>query len=340
MAISKSMLHISMLLSLAIALPGCDWFGSKTQAPAAAVSTKTETITDINDGTPVLVRMEGKAIVTQGSLDRQIELAMQANPQLRELFKLYPQLNLEEEIINALIGKEVIKKYIQDEQIHLSPEYTARLNEIVSALQDQLNMECFATKFPATASEDQVRKMYEECKAQFIVSHGGTKTVGVSFDTKEAAEAFAQKVKTAGATQLEAIAKDEKLSDKVRDFKFVHANSVAVDPQVKAKIVAAGKIPAVETVQGADKKYWVIALLEKQEPQHRSFEEMKEELKTYVTQQNQQQVMKDQVEILSKQYGIERNEEYFKNKQDQQKSALSEKMLESTPEMPKAPAKK
>jgi hypothetical protein len=148
-----------------------------------------------------------------------------------------------------------------------------------------------------------------------MISRGGVQASGVSFDKEASAKAFFDKAK--GVKDFAKVAKEAGLSDKVRDFKLVNAQSVGIDPVLRNKIVAATKFPSVEMLK-AGEQYWVLQVTSKEEAKYRPFEQVKAEIEREVEKQKRMEVFEQHINKLKTEYKVVENDAYFKAKQQAQ----------------------
>jgi len=170
---------------------------------------------------------------------------------------------------------------------------------------------------PVVVSDAEVEKFYEDNKnaiPELMMSRGGVKAAGISFDKEDAARAFAAKAK---GGDLAKVAKNDGKANKVHDFKFVNEQSVGIDNAVKNKIIALTKVPAVEVVKGDDKHFWVIQATEKQAVKYRPLEQVKVGLKQYMEKERKVASLEKEIAKLKEQYHVVINDEFFKNQKEQ-----------------------
>lgn len=114
------------------------------------------------DGSKVLVTMDGKPLITQQQLDQAPQ------PLLNRVFfstdpeKIVPgekvvtylnSLLKEKDILEEMVRQEVINKYIHDKKMDTSPEYRQRLQEYIDSHTDALNFEYYAQAEPSAVEK-------------------------------------------------------------------------------------------------------------------------------------------------------------------------------------------
>lgn len=327
-----------IILTIALlSLPGCaplDWIKSKFSSNPTEVTTSetpTEEATKTAAPMPadVLVTVEGKPTMTVAQFEKEYDTLVQNNPQVKELIHLMP--DLDEQYFDGLVNQQLVDLYITKNKIDESAEYKKQMEDLLKGAKQILNETYFTKQFPATVSDEEVRKYYEENKAtipDLIISFGGVNTQGVVFDTEADAKAFATKAK-GKSKEFEKLAKDSGFGAKFRDFKLINPQSVGVDQAVRNKVITIKTFPTIEVVQGNDKKFWVINAVNQEEPKYQEFAKIKDLLKQAVTQEKQNAVKREQLKKLEKQYNVQVNKGYFQQKKQGQKADRMQKLQEA-----------
>lgn len=309
MCAAKKYFKISLLFPL-LMLPGCLSVGQKEQAPVAVESVPMQDAA-VGDNSPVLVKINGKPIITMNKLDAVFDKLMEAQPQYKEMMQFMP--NLKSDILQGLVGQAVIEEYIAQNNIDTSPEYQKELEMTIEQVKHGLNYNYFNARHSVDVSEQEMKRFYDEHKDKspdLIESQGGVKAEAVSFKDEQEAKAFMDKAK-ASRESLEKLAADEGLSGSYHDFKLVNAQSMQVAPTLKAKISKISSFPAVEMVQD-NGNWWVIKAHSKVEPVYVSFEEIKPQLEKYLKQQKQAENFEKLINKYKSEYKVEINDEPLK----------------------------
>ncbi len=336
-----------LLLGSLVLLPGCGLLdlitGKKEDAQQVETAPQDEasasdesascpvnnTLNGSSSDTDVLATMNGKAIITTAMFEAEFNKVLEKNPQVKQFLALMP--DIEEKFIENMVNQKIIDRYITEHKLDQSPSYKAELEGMVNELKQMLNMEVFGRQFTVNVADAEIRKFYEEHKAEIpelLISYGGTNVMGVSFDSQADAQAFMDKVKDA-SKQFERMANEAGFKANFRDFKLVNAHSVAIDPTVRTKIVTIKTFPTVDMVQGADKKYWVLNAISQEEPKYKQFDEVKELLKPVIEREKQVVRMQDEYKKLMQEYNIEINKEHFAKKQgEKSKSNVMEQFMQ------------
>lgn len=325
---SRYALYTCAVISVLV-LSGCapwEWLkekfgGKKAPAPAIvaptvgkavvpAVPGKIEPVKLRSRDDKVLVTIEGIPVMTIKSFEEEYEKLLEENPQLKQMAQFIP--NLKENILNSLISQLVMDTYVLREAINEEPEYQADLARFTKSLMRMLNSRYFAKKQSVSVSNAEVKKFYDENKDKvpgLIVSHGGVRAVGVKFDTEVAAKAFLEKVK-GKSKQFDEIAKKDGLT--VQDFKLVNDQSMAMNADLRKKIMAMTRFPTVDMIKVADKEFWVVNATGKEEKQYRPFEEVKEPLKSDLEREKEMKAVEAAVEKLKGDYKVIIDQEVVK----------------------------
>jgi hypothetical protein len=131
-----------------------------------------------------------------------------------------------------------------------------------------------------------------------LISRGGIKAVGVSFDKMAAAQDFLAKAKA--SKDITKAAQAAQLSKNVQDFKMVNDQSVGIDSALRDKILEIKKVPAVELIKLSDNKIWVVSATEKEEAKYRPFEQIKSGLEQLVKREKSNEVFEQELNKLKK----------------------------------------
>lgn len=316
----KKNLYIALALSPILLLSGCkpsEWFKCGCDKKETTSSRKKgRTVATTADW---VVKIGDDVVVDGSEFKDEFNMLLEEKPQIKQMLPMMP--NLEKDFARGLGNQEVVSRFIEDKQIDQKPEYLARKAKMEKAVTQILNAEFFAQAFETTKLSDaDVKKFYEDNKDSMqgiMISRGGVNSVGVAFDKKADAAAFLNKAKAAGkGLNLERLAKEAGLGSKVRDFKLVHDQSFGVDPVLRTKIMSIKTAPAVEMVALNDKSFWVVHATSKEATKYRAFEEIKEDIKNIAEQTEKGKQLQQELETLTKSYGLELNEQFFTKEGD------------------------
>ena len=181
-----------------------------------------------------------------------------------------------------------------------------------------LNTKYFSQEHPVQVADAELQEFYDKNKdtmPDLLISRGGTKAVGVSFDKEDDAKAFLAKVNAAKGDVKKA-ADDAKLSKNYRDFKLVNKQSVGIDAVLRDKVVELKKVPATELVKAGDKSIWVVRATEKEEVKYRPFDQVKAGLEQYVAREKRMEAFEKEISRLKQDYNVVVNEGYLKAQEE------------------------
>lgn len=334
--------QLSLLSSVLVIAPGCstlDWIQEKLgststgqissstqEQPSASARTQTSAVTAPTGD--VLVSIEGTPAITVQSFEKDFNTLLESNPQVAQVMQLYP--DLKEKVFEGLVNQKIENYYIEKNKIDETPEYKEQLHNLIESSKQLLNDAFFTKKFPATVSDSDAKKFYEENKAQipdFIVSWGGVNTQGVSFDSEADAKSFLDKVK-GKSKDFEKLAKDAGFGSKFKDFRLINPQSAAVDKEIRSKVAVFSSFPTIEVVKGADNKFWVINASSKEEAKYQPFEQVKQVLKDHLQKEKQDIKKQEEINKLKTAYNVQINTDYFQKEKEKNKSDRAEKMQE------------
>lgn len=314
---------ILAIASTLILLPNCgfiDWIkekfgggkkedmGTMQMAPAAA---------RLDDGSPVLVTIDGKPLITKNMLESEKKKLIESNPQMEAMISLMNEDQLNRNLADGMASREVIRKYIQDRDIQNQEKYKKDFETAMNQIRDLLNTRYFMEDFSTQVSDAEVKKFYDENKdtiPNLLLSRGGIESVGVPFNNEQQARDFMAKVRTA-KNDLTAAARDAGLSDKMKDFQLVNDQSVGIEPELRDKVSEIKTIPSVHNFK-VGKEYWIVAALKKEEPKYRDLDSVKNEIKQLLEKDKTMKRVEEEVARLRNEYRIQFNDEFFSKSLD------------------------
>ena len=321
-------LSLFALLSLGL-LPGCDWFGGKKTAQEASSGPIAA-----DDTSTVIVTIDGKPVITEKRLQQVIDELVEAQPQYKVMLQMMDRKQLEQNIVDGLIKQEVIDHHVLTNNLDKTDEYQAKMDRVLKLAKQMVNAEQFTKNIKVGINDSEVKEFYEKNKdvmPQLLISRGGIHAVAVEFDKEADAQAFLAKVKAEFGNDL------KKASDKLgkaaqfKDFKSINAQSVGIDPVLRAKITAYTKFPTLELVKISKDKVWVVKATEKEEAKYRPLEQIKDDLKAFLEKEKLQERINEEIEKLQKSYTVQINEEYFK---PEEKEEANSEVAQVAPEAP------
>lgn len=257
----KSGLGYFVIFSLLVFLPQCDWF-KKKEALSVKTEKKAEAVAGVDDGSPVLVTMGGKPIITMDVFQREFDDFVDKN-RLRPLIQFMP--DAKDKFLDGLISQHVIDQEIRALGIDQQENYKKEMDQIVKSAHQMLNTKYFAELHPVEISDASMKKFYDEHKEQLpdiLISRGGVNALGINFTKDSEAQAFFETVKN-NPSRFAVAAKEAKLDGKVQNFELISEQSPGIDPAVRDKIVSYDRFPKIEVIKVDDKSCWVVYAKEK-----------------------------------------------------------------------------
>jgi len=308
-----------LIISMLVLLPGCrfiDWmkekFGGGSSAPAAEIVSMTETANPVSDGSAVLVTIGDKPLITQTMLDAEKQKLIASNPQLQAMIAMMDEKQLNRNLVDGMASREIIRKYVADNKIDTTDKYKKDFEMVLNQVRDALNTRYFMDAFSVDVADNEVKKFYDENKdaiPNLLISRGGVEAIAASFADQKAANDFMAKVRAA-KNDLNRVAKEAGIADKVQDFKLVNEQSLGMDPELRDKIVAIKSVPSLNSFKIGN-EFWVVMANKKEAPQYRALDQVKDELKQMIEKEKTMKKFEEEVARLKDEYGIKINEKYF-----------------------------
>ena len=301
-------------LALLVLLPGCamlDWVKDK-MGGGRQVTNQSFDQGMIEDDSAVVVSIAGEPLITQERLAREKHDVVESNPQLKAMLALMDEKQLERNLVEGLTNQEVVARYVKDKGLADKSEYQEELDRAIRSVTQMLNVKYFSQEFPVAVGDSDAKSFYDKNKdsmPQLLLSRGGIHAKGVSFETKEAAQDFVALVNKSG--DLEKAAQVADVSDKVKDFKIVHANSLGIDTELRDRIAQMTAVPAAKVCSLKDGSHWAVYASSKEDSQYRPFEQVKADLKQYLEKEKRVERFDQEIGRLKQEYRIVINEDYF-----------------------------
>ncbi len=313
------------LLIPALFLPGCgawDWVKSKLGCSPAGRSVMSSPMTNVavDDTSEILVTINGKPAVTVKSFERDFDMLMEENPQLKQVLPFMPEAR--RNFLTGLVNQEIVDMYVRDNTLDQKLEYQQDLERLHRSVVRMLNTKYFQQAHPVNIQDEEVQAYYDANKdkmQELVVSRGGCQTVGIQFEKESEAKTFMTKVQNKNISE---VAKTEKMTDKVRDFKLVNKQSVGIDTTLRNKIVTMEKFPTTEMIKVGDKAWWVIQVTSREEAKYRAFEDVKQPLRQVVEREKSNEALQKAVDGLKNDMKVVVNDDYFKRSDNAQQPAM------------------
>lgn len=304
----KKIMHFSLLTAVVV-LPGCsltDWFSKKSSGEA------TQTAAGSGEA---LVTYHGKTLITTDQFNEKLVQLLKANPYMRQMNMTPEQFPLEHKkrMLNDWATVSVIREvWGSQSDIENNTEFKEKLQAQIDNFKDVLVTDLFVQSVKSNLKhndaelEREAKAEYEKNKkAKYIKVLGGVRVNGVSFSSKEKAQAFYDKAK-ANVADFDKLAEKES-SGKARDFGRVSAEEsntpgaqqVKVPSHIRSAAMAGHKVPRVEMV-AADKEHWVLNIADKKDTVYFDFDEIKAQLKEMMETNKLNEILQKKVEELKK----------------------------------------
>lgn len=299
---SEKIFHIALLLAPLLLLPGC-WTCEKHEHAVVGSDVGTM-VKSVEDGSPVLMKIDGRPVLTVKGIDADFERLLEENPNFKQMLAYMPDAKLN--FFQGMVSQQVIDEYIHRNKIDSSPEYQRELAKTIDQVKHMLNMNYFSERHPAEVSETEVRKFYDENKDKIpdlMQSQGGVKAEAVSFGSEEDAKAFLAKAKESTG-DFAKIATDAGYANNYRDFKLVNAQSIQIDPTLKAKIIKITSFPSMELFNVGN-EWWVVNAHSSAEPVYVSFDKVKPMIQEHLKKQKQAEVFEKVIDKYKGEYHVE-----------------------------------
>ncbi len=324
--LNKHVLGFFAIASLAL-LPSCkllEWFKGKPSeqckpaVAAPAMATAPAVVEEPVLTGDVIVSMQGKPLVTTDSLQAEKEKLIKAeNPQLKAMMAFMGPEQFDRQLSEGLMIQAIVDKYIEDNKMNKSSEYQAELQEGYKAIGRMINAKYFSAAFEVSVSAADVKSFYDKNKdvmPNLLISRGGVAALGVQFENEVQANEFAAKVKQ-NNNDMKKTAQAAGLSDKVKDFKLIHSQSLGIDAALRDKIVGIKTVPRVEVFKIGDKSFWVVNAMSKQEHKYRPLVQVKNDIQQFLEKEKRSEQYDEQINRLKSEYGVVINEDHFKTEQ-------------------------
>lgn len=338
-----TMTHI-MSLSLLLLLPGCTLFVDKEdkterepverkELEKAAVEVLTDGISVIDKDEltgEVFITLNGKPVVTSDNVARDRETLLEANPQVKQILPFLPPEQLKQidrSIAEGLKNQAIMDQYISDHGIDKTAAYQKEMRQGIRGIERMVNIKFFSKNLEVNVTDAEIRKFYDDNKdlmPELMVSRGGTKAMGIPFDSQEAARTFAEQI--SAENDLQKAAQAQNISDRVRDFGVVNQQSMIPEAAVKNAILGVNRFPSTQVVPVNDKNVWVITASEKENVSYQPFEEVKTGLKSYLEKVAFDKKFAEEMERLGTLYNVEIKADFLKASPEEEMTGMEEEM--------------
>ncbi len=312
----KKQLCLSLLLAPLMFLSGCLPGSDKDQAALTGqVGAK-----KLDDGSEVLLKIDGRPVITMNSLNAEFDRLLEESPQMRQIFQFYPEAK--SNFFQGMVNQEIVDHYVSANGVDRSPQYIQEFENTMRQVTKMLNTKYFSEKHPVQVSDAEVVAFYNENKNRIpdlMISEGGVKAEGVSFGNEDEANAFLAKAKESKVA-LEKVASDAGFKDNYRDFNMVNDKSLPTEPALRTRVMSLTSFPSHEVVKVGD-AWWVVKAHSKEEPKYHPLnDELRPQLQEHIKKDKQNKAVLDAIESYKKDFDIEVNDEPLKAKEDEKAS--------------------
>jgi hypothetical protein len=333
--VQKKFLYKFLLLLSIVILPSCKWF-EKSDSSCPSCPSHQDSSAAHNDGSTVLLTVNGKPALTAKEFEDFINKATEGNEQMKLYMQFVP--DFKEQVFAAKKRALIIGEWAKNNNIRETKEYKDKANLIMDQIRENLDTEAFIKKNDAEVTDEQAKKYYDENKDQdprIATSASGANAAGVSFANGNAANEFAQALQKSNGKDFDKLAKERKLN--VTQFGVVNNESV-IDSKIKEKISAVKSTPAVIVVKDEKGKNWVVVVKSIQKAQYRPFEQVKDVIKRILKPKMLEEMLEKEVTKFEKEFNVVANKAYFEE-QKKKSEADAQQAMQAMTQQSNEPAK-
>lgn len=319
----KKFLSVLLLAFSVLAIPGCKWFNQAKEKVHCATCPLEEKASHHNDGSPVLINVNGKPALTAKEFEDFINKAVEGNEQVKLWMQFVP--DFKEQVFKSKLRSVTINEWAKKEGIRNTKEYRDKEKVMMDSIRDSLDLEEFVKRHDVEINDDEAKKYYEENKKQdprIMISAEGVKASGVSLKNQTETNEFAEAVKKNNGS-LDKLAKEKKLT--VTPFGIVNDESV-IDAKIKEKVNATKTFPNVIVVKDEKGKFWVVVAQSKEKAQFRPFDQVKDLVKKLLKPKKLEEILEKEATKLEKEYNITHDNSYFEAQRKKAESDAQEAM--------------
>lgn len=299
--------RLAVLATLAV-LGGCGPFGKKEQPTATSED--------------VLLTINGRPALTVRDFEQYEEQIFQANPQLRSMMAVMP--DVEKNLFDALASQELLWEQAVRKGIDQSPEFNKEVEQNVRMIKRGLAVRNFQKENVVNISDDDIKKYYNENKETiYQMAPSGIQTTMVVFDRESDAKAFMDKAK--GKSDFAQFAQDSKLN--ARNLGRINEQSSYIEEAVKKAALGAKKFPSTMIIKIDNGKWAVIHVKSKEEAKYYPFDQAREDARTRLYNEKMAKLLTETLERLKKEYNAVENAQYFAKKAAERAGSEKEPMM-------------
>lgn len=310
--------------ALLAVLGGCNPFGKKEEQAQNAVPAE-----------DILLIIDGKPALTVKDFEQYEEQIFQANPQLRSMMAVMP--DIEKNLFDALASQELLWERAVRSGLDKSAKFLAEVEQNLRMIKRGLAVRNFQEHNTVNVSDGDVKKYYDENKETiYLMAPAGIQAFEVRCDKESEAKALMEKAK---GRDFNKVAQDAKLN--VRNLGRISEQSGYVDEAVKKAVLGTKKFPSTMIVKTEDGKWAVVHVKAKEEAKYYPFDQAKEDAKTRLSNEKMARLLTETLEKLKKEYNAVENTDYFAKKAAERAGSNKEMMLptmaQQAPAAPETP---
>ncbi|MFC1894558.1 peptidyl-prolyl cis-trans isomerase [Candidatus Dependentiae bacterium] len=299
--------------------PLSDFF-KKKNTESGTVEVKKEEITSKKTGQgTVLLTIDSKDVLYESDFNKHLEQMLKMNPYFRGSKPDALPAALKRKFFDELIKQEIILSWANKNNFEDDAEFQKSFEEMKKLVKRSLLIQRFEAKIfeDIKVSDSEIKDYFEKNKSKFVKSPGGVKVAGIKFTSTEKANAFYDKVKEK-VSDFVKLAKKEN-EDDFQDFGLITKEQKGFVPsdipeKLKEKALSTTKTPVVEKVK-VGKKTWIILVSDKQDAKYLTIAEIKSQLESMLKENKFRSILDEQVKKLEKEFTIDRNYDFFKEKE-------------------------
>ncbi len=297
-------------------------FSSKKESVQKVISENKTTITEKQDDSLVLCRINGKPAITENEFINNITQMLNSNPYFRGAGLEALPAAIKRKFFDELIKQALIIENARKNNIENDPEFTKALNDMLDLVKRSLIVQFFEKKIfdKIDVTEKKVEQYFTENKEKYVKVNGGVLLASVSFDDEETAKSFLKKA-SEKIDNFEQLAKDESAGT-FRDFGRVNNmpdqqafRFETVPAQLKKAALASKNLPALNSIK-IDNKHYVYKVSDKQETEYFSFDEVRSQVEGMIKNNEFKETLDERVNSMRSEYDVSINEDYFKDKNE------------------------
>ncbi len=220
--------------------------------------------------------------------------------------------NLPKQQLDGLMNEVVKMRALRDSELKAcldDPAFREKLAQRIETDLSTLMIERLVTNLKSkfSVSDSEVREEYDNNKNRYIKELGGTRVVGVKFDSLDAAQNFESTANDKSIVTPEEFNAEGKMSGgQLRDLGRVSKEFArGVDAAVLSAIENQEALPSVELVTVSDNEHWVLLMVDTKETTYFSFDEARSRIEAMLTQKSLEGAFVKMVELAKVKSGVQ-----------------------------------